>query len=101
GKPRVFMSGQYNLTPISRLPGLGFLGRTQIYTQTRETLLPLGAMQRSGLWRMRKSWRLTLLRPCLPWVIIKTTCCVITGLPKPRFDVSAEYYPAAARCHMP
>ena len=41
------------------------------------------------------------LKPCSPWVIINTGCCVITGLPKPRSSASAKCYQAAARCQWP
>ena len=71
-------------------------------TLTATTLLPpLGATQRNVLWRMRRNWSRTRLRPCSPWVIINTGCCVITGLPKPRSSASAKCYQAAARSHRP
>ena len=93
------MSGRCSLTPILRLLGRGFLARTRISTLTATTLLPpLGAMQRNLLWRMRRNWRRTRLKPCSPWVIINIGCCVITGLPKPRSSASAKCYQAAARC---
>ena len=60
--------------------------------QRDETLLPLGAMQRNVLWRMRKNWSRTRLKPCSPWVIINIGCWVITGLPKPRSIASAKCY---------
>ena len=101
GKPSVFMSGRCSLTPILRLLGRGFLVRTRFFTLTASTtLLPLGAMQRNVLWRMRRNCSRTRLKPCSPWVIINIGCCVITGLPKPRSSASAKCYQAAARCHM-
>jgi serine/threonine protein kinase len=73
------------LDPILRLLGRAFLARTPTSTLiTRILLPPLGATQRNALWRMRRNWSLTPLRPCSPWVTINTGCCVITGLPKPR-----------------
>ena len=62
---------------------------------------PLGATQRNVLWRMRRNWSRTRLKPCSPWVIINTGCCVITGLPKPRSVASAKCYQATARSHCP
>ena len=96
------MSGRCSLTPILRSLGRGFLARTRFSTLTATTLLPpLGATQRNVLWRMRRNWSRTRLKPCSPWVIINTGCCVITGLPKPRSVASAKCYQATARCHMP
>ena len=69
--------------------------------QRRDTTPPLGATQRNVLWRMRRNWSRTRLKPCSPWVIINTGCCVITGLPKPRSIASAKCYQATARSHMP
>ena len=72
-----------------------------LYFNRPTTPLPLGAMQRNVLWRMRRNWSRTRLKPCSPWVIINTGCCVITGLPKPRSVASAKCYQAAARYHRP
>src|SRR5215813_923215 len=46
---------------------------------------------------MRRNWRRTRLKPCWPWVIINTWCCVITRQLKSRSIVSAECYRAASR----
>ena len=72
-----------------------------LYFYRSDTLRSLGATQRNVLWRMRRNWSRTRLKPCSPWVIINTGCCVITGLPKPHSSASAKCYQAAARCHMP
>ena len=96
-KPPVFTSGRCSLTPILQLLGRGFLARTRSFTLTGSTPVPPGARRRNVLWRMRRDWSLTRLKPCSPWVIINTGCCVITGLPKPRSSVSAKRYQAAAR----
>ena len=94
---RVFMSGRCSLTPILRSLGRGFLARTRFSTSTATTLLPpLGAMQRNVLWRMRRNWSRTRLKPCLPWVIINTGCCVITGLPKPRSSRVSKMLPGSS-----
>ena len=71
-----------------------------LYFSATTLLLPLGATQRNVLWRMRRNWSRTRLKPCSPWVIINTGCCVITGLPKPRSSASAKCYQAAARSPM-
>ena len=98
GKPSVFMSGRCSLTPILRLLGRGFLAWTHSVTLTATTLPPpLEAMRRNVLWRMRRNWSRTRLKPCSPWVIINIGCCVITGLPKPRSSALAKCYQAAAR----
>ena len=101
-RPSILMSGRCSLTPILRLLGRGFLAWTRIlyFNARRHYGSQLGATQRNVLWRMRRNWRRTLLKPCSPWVIINTGCCVITGLPKPRSVASAKCYLAAARCHM-
>ena len=97
-KPPVFMSGRCSLTPILRLLGRGFLARTRFSTLTVTTLLPpLGATRRNVLWKMRRNSSRTRLKPCLPWVIINTGSCAITGLPKPRSVALARCYQAAAR----
>ena len=96
----VFMSGRYSLIPILRLLGHGFLARTHISTLTDiDTTRRSGAMQRNVLWRMHRDWSPTRLKPCLPWVIINTGCCVIMGPPKPRSVASAKCYQVAAKCH--
>ena len=50
-----------------------------LYFNRDDTTPLLGAMQRNVLWRMRRNWSRTRLKPCSPWVIINTGCCVITG----------------------
>ena len=91
------MSGRCSLTPILRLLGRGFLARTRFSTLTASTLLPpLGATQRNVLWRMRRNWSRTRLKPCSPWVIINTGCCVITGLPKPRSSRVSKMLPGSS-----
>ena len=59
------------------------------------------AMRLNVLWRMRRNLSRTRLKPCSPWVIINTGCCVITGLPKPRSSASAKCYQAAATYDRP
>src|SRR6266516_5641431 len=46
---------------------------------------------------MHRNWSRTRLKPCLPWVIINTGCCLITALPKPRSVALARCYLATAR----
>jgi len=88
------MSGRCSLTPILPSLGRGFLARTRLSMQTVTTLLPpLGAIRRNVLWRMRRNWRRTRLKPCSPWVIINIGCSVIVGWPKPRSIASAKCYP--------
>src|SRR6266487_402634 len=80
GKPRLLTSGRCSLIPILRLLGRGFLERTAESTITATTLLAShGARQRNVLWRMRRNWSRTRLKPCSPWVIINIGCCVITA----------------------
>ena len=65
GKPSVFMSGRCSLTPILRLLGRGFLAWTRISTLTAGDTTPaIGATQRNVLWRMRRNWSRTRLKPC-------------------------------------
>ena len=101
GKPSIFMSGRCSLTPILRLLGRDFLVRTRFSTLAgdRRSTAARTAMQRNVLWRMRRNWSRTRLKPCSPWVIINIGCCVITGLLKPRSTASAKCYQAAARYH--
>ena len=47
-------------------------------------LTPLAAMPRNVLWRLRRNWKRTRLKPCSPWVIINSASCKITRLPRPR-----------------
>ena len=72
-----------------------------LYFGSRRHQLPLAAMRRKVLWRMRRNSSRTRLKPCSPWVIINIGCCVITGLPKPRSSASAKCYQAAARSQCP
>ena len=102
GRPSVFMSGRCSLTPILRLLGRGFLVRhALLYFDSRRRPPPLAAMRRKVLWRMRRNSSRTRPKPCSPWVIINTGCCVITGMPKPRSSASAKCYQATARYHTP
>ena len=81
----VFMSGRCSLTPILRSLGRGFLARTRyLYFNVDDTASAARRDAAKALWRMRRNWSRTRLKPCSPWVIINTGCCVITGLPKPR-----------------
>ena len=102
-KPSVFMSGRCSLTQILRLLGRGFLARTRFFTLAAvdPTHCRSAAMQRNVLWRMRRNWSRTRLKPCSPWVIINTGCCVITGCQNHVRVASAKCYQAAARCHRP
>ena len=74
------------------------LSRADAYTLlgASDTTPALGAMRRNVLWRMRRNWSRTRLKPCLPWVIINTGCCGITGLPKLRSVASAKCYPGSS-----
>ena len=54
------------------------------------------ATQRNVLWRMRRDWSRTLLKPCSPWVTINTWCCVTMRLPKPRLSASANCHPGSS-----
>ena len=101
GKPSVFMSGRCSLTPILRLPGRGFLARTRFSTLTHDDAT---AARRDAAKRaLENAQKLepNSPKPCSPWVIINTGCCVITGLPKPRSVASAKCYQAAARSQWP
>ena len=101
-KPSAFMSERCSLTRILCWLGRGFLAWTRLSTPTVTTILPLlGATRRNVLWKMRRNWSRTRLKPCLPSVIINTGCCLITGLPKPRSIASAKCYQAAANCQWP
>ena len=99
-QPSILMSGQCSLTPILRSLGRSFLVCTHIFTLVL-TKLPLVAMRRKVLWTMRRDSSRTRPKPCSPWVIINTGCCVITGLPKPRSSTSAKCYPVVARHQEP
>ena len=97
---RLFMSGRCSLTPILRSLGRDFLVGMRFFTSTPAAIpLPLAAMRLKVRWRTRRNSSRTRPKPCLPWVIINTGCCVITGLPKPRSGTSAKCYQAAARSH--
>ena len=48
----------------------------------------LGGTQRNVLWKMRRNWSPTRLKPCSRWVIINSGCCVTTGLRKRRLVAS-------------
>jgi hypothetical protein len=71
-----------------------------LYFNAATVLPPLIVMQRNALWRMRRSWSRTHLKPCWRWVIISTRCCVITVLLKPRSVASEKCYQATAKYHM-
>ena len=102
GKPSVFMSGRCSLTPILRSLGRDFLVRHAVlYFVPATTPLPLGAMRLKVRWRTRRNSSRTRPKPCSPWVIISITCCVITGLLKPRSSASAKCCQAAARSLLP
>ena len=91
------MSGRCSLTPILRSLGRGFLAWTHFFTLTASTQLPpLGGDAAKHAWRMRRNWSRTRLKPCLPWVIINTGCCVITGLPKPRSSRVSKMLPGSS-----
>ena len=101
-KASVFMSGRCSLTPILRLPGRGFLARTPFSTLTATTLPRHSARgSETCFGECAETASRTRLRPCSPWVIINTGCCVITGLLKPRSSASAKCYQAAASTHKP
>ena len=99
-KRSVFLSGRCSLTPILRWLGRNFLVRTRLSTLTVPTPLPLGAMRLKVRWTMRRNSNRTRPKPCSPWVIINTGCCVITGSPNLRSASSAKCYQAAARSHL-
>ena len=91
------MSGRCSLTRILRLLGRDFLARTLIFTLTASTLLPpLGAMQRNVLWRMRRNWSRTRLKPCSPWVIINTWVLRDYGLAKTTFGRVSKMLPGSS-----
>ena len=101
GKPSVFSSGRFSLTPILRCLGAAFSCTRVSFTSARTTQPPLAAMRPKVLWRMRRNSSRTRLKPCSPWVITNTGCCAITGLPKPRSSASAKCCQAAARSQWP
>ena len=92
------MSGRYSLTPILRLLGRGFLARTRISTITKPTHTTLlgGDAAKRALENAQKLRRRTRLKPCSPWVIINTGCCVITGSAKTTFGRVSEMLPSSS-----
>ena len=64
-------------------------------TVTRVTVLVV--TQRNVLWRTRRDWSRTHLKPCSPWVTINIRCSRDYGLPKRRSIASAKCYQATAR----
>ena len=53
----------------------------------------LGAMQRNVLWRMRRNWSQTRLKPCSPWVGINTWCFAISEAAKTTFKRVSKMFP--------
>jgi tetratricopeptide (TPR) repeat protein len=75
----------------------GFLVPTRISTSAAPIpMRPLGVMRRNVLWRMRRIWRRTRLKPCSPWVIINTGCCEITSLPGVTFQLGSKMLPSSS-----
>ena len=97
-----FLSGRCSLTPILHSLGRDFLVGMRLFTSSPvATSLPLGGMRLKERWRTRRNSSRTRPKPCSPWVIISITCCVITGLLKPRSDSSAKCCQAAVRSLLP
>ena len=67
----------------------------------RTTLLqPLGATQRNVLWRMRRDWSRTRLKPCSPWVIINIWVLRDYGAAKTTFDRVSKMLPGSSEVPM-
>ena len=94
------MSVRCSLTPILHSLGRDFLVGMRLFTSSPlATSLPLAGMRLKKRWRTRRNSSRTRPKPSSPWVIISITCCVITGLLKPRSGSSAKCCQAAARSH--
>ena len=98
GSHRVFMSGRSSLTPILRSPGRGFVARRRFSTRPRRHswISPLWLRQRKVLWRMRRDWSRTRLKPCSPWVIINTRVLRDYAAAKTTFDRVGKLLPGSS-----
>ena len=96
---RVFMSGRCSLTRNFAI-AWARLSRADAHSSTLRTddthYRRSGATRRKVLWRMRRDWSRTRLKPCSPWVIINTGCCVITGLAKTTFERVSKMLPGSS-----
>ena len=57
-------------------------------------------MRRNVLWRMRRNWSRTRLKPCSPWVIINTRVLRDYGAAKTTFERVSKMLPGSSEVPM-